>query len=86
MKKQIKICLMALCAIAVPAAAEEIDMNWESSGEFVDILTGLGLTYSTVASGATIVIRTNQNHEPYQDVRVRKAIAMAVDNATDFAV
>jgi len=61
--------------------AGEIDMNWESSGEFVDILTGLGLNHSTVASGATIVIRTNQNHEPYQDVRVRKAIAMAVDNA-----
>ncbi len=61
--------------------AGEIDMNWESSGEFVDILTGLGMNHSTVASGATIVIRTNQNHEPYQDVRVRKAIAMAVDNA-----
>ena len=61
--------------------AGEIDMNWESSGEFVDILTGLGMTYSSVASGATIVVRTNQNHEPYQDVRVRKAIAMAVDNA-----
>ena len=59
----------------------EIDMNWESSGEFVDILTGLGMNHSTVASGATIVVRTNQNHEPYQDVRVRKAIAMAVDNA-----
>jgi peptide/nickel transport system substrate-binding protein len=61
--------------------AGEIDMNWESSGEFVDILTGLGLTYSSVASGATVVIRPNQSHDAYKDVRVRKAIAMAVDNA-----
>ncbi|MEM7319052.1 MAG: ABC transporter substrate-binding protein, partial [Pseudomonadota bacterium] len=61
--------------------AEEIDLNWESTGEFADIMDGLGLTRSTVNSGATIVIRTNQDHEPYQDVRVRKAIAMAVDNA-----
>ncbi len=61
--------------------AEEIDMNWESTGEFADIMDGIGLTRSIVNSGATIVIRTNQDHEPYQDVRVRKAIAMAVDNA-----
>ncbi len=61
--------------------AEEIDMNWESVGEFADIMDGLGLTRSTVNSGATIVIRTNQDHEPYQDVRVRKAISMAVENA-----
>ena len=60
--------------------ADEIDMNWESVGEFADIFDSLGLTRSTVVSGATIVVRTNQNHEPYQDVRVRKAIAMAVDN------
>ena len=73
---------------AVVAAYDsgEIDMNWESSGEFVDIYSSLGLTYSTVASGATIVVRTNQNHEPYQDKRVRQAIAMAVDNAICLAL
>ncbi|MGR3615826.1 MAG: ABC transporter substrate-binding protein [Paracoccaceae bacterium] len=60
--------------------AEEVDMNWESVGEFADIMDGIGLTRSAVTSGATIVVRTNQNHEPYQDVRVRKALAMAVDN------
>ena len=61
--------------------AEEIDMNWESVGDFSDIMDGLGLTRSDVTSGATIVIRTNQSHEQYQDKRVRQAIAMAVDNA-----
>ena len=68
-------------AVVAAYDAGEIDMNWESSGEFVDIFTGLGLVQSSVSSGATIVVRPNQNHEPYQDVRVRKAIAMAVDNA-----
>ncbi|MEM1301562.1 MAG: ABC transporter substrate-binding protein [Pseudomonadota bacterium] len=66
--------------------AEEIDMNWESVGDFVDIFSSLGLTRSDVVSGATVVIRPNQEAEvdgvkPYADVRVRKALAMAVDNS-----
>jgi len=66
--------------------AEEIDMNWESVGDFVDIFSSLGLVRSDVVSGATVVIRPNQEAEvdgmkPYADVRVRKALAMAVDNA-----
>ena len=60
--------------------ADEIDMNWESVGEFSAVYDSLGLTRSDVVSGATIVIRPNQSHEQYQDVRVRKALAMAVDN------
>ncbi len=61
--------------------ADEIDMNWESTGEFIDVMTGMGLVQSDVVSGATVVIRPNQTHEQYKDVRMRKAIAMAVDNA-----
>jgi peptide/nickel transport system substrate-binding protein len=60
--------------------ADEIDMNWESVGEFSDLVDGLGLTRSGVVSGSTMVIRANQKYAPYDDVRVRKAIAMAVDN------
>ncbi|MDE4131616.1 ABC transporter substrate-binding protein [Phaeobacter sp. QD34_3] len=66
--------------------AEEIDMNWESVGEYVDIFDGLGLTRSEIPSGFTIVIRPNQQAEvngmkPYADKRVRQALAMAVDNS-----
>jgi len=61
--------------------ADEIDMNWESTGEFIDIMTGLGLVQSDVVSGATVVIRPNQNVDMYKDKRVRQALAMAVDNA-----
>lgn len=60
--------------------ADEIDMNWESIGEFSDIMDGLGLVRSDVVSGSTIVIRPNQNSDLYKDKRVRQAIAMAVDN------
>ena len=60
--------------------ADEIDANWESVGEFSDIYDSLGLTKSAVNTGATIVVRTNQTHDVYKDKRVRKALAMAVDN------
>ncbi len=66
--------------------SEEVDMLYESVGEFIDIMDGLGLQKSEVVTGATIVIRPNQLAEvngvrPYEDVRVRRALQMAVDNA-----
>jgi peptide/nickel transport system substrate-binding protein len=65
--------------------AEEIDLNWESVGEYVDIFDGIGLSRTEVPSGFTIVIRPNQLAEidgvkTYGDKRVRQALAMAVDN------
>ena len=61
--------------------ADEVDAVWDVDGEFIDIMAGLGMTQSTVASGSTIVIRANQETEPkYADKRVRQALAMAVDN------
>ncbi len=66
------------------AAAEEVDVIYETVGDFVDILDGMGWEKSEVASGSTVVIRPNQlaqvdGTQPYADVRVRRAIAMAVD-------
>jgi peptide/nickel transport system substrate-binding protein len=61
--------------------ADEVDAVWDVDGEFIDIMAGLGMVQSTVASGATIVIRANQETEPkYADKRVRQALAMAIDN------
>ena len=65
--------------------AEEIDANYETSGDFVDVLTSLGLEKNEAVTAATIVLRTNQNtkvngRKPYTDVRVRRALSMAVDN------
>ncbi len=68
------------------AAADEVDMFYETVGDFVDVVEGIGWERSEVASAATIVIRPNQLAEvdgkmPYADKRVRQAIAMAVDPA-----
>lgn len=66
--------------------ADEIDMNYESTGEFVELNSSLGFEVSEAVTAATVVIRTNQQAEvdgktPYADARVRRAIAMAVDNS-----
>lgn len=60
--------------------ADEIDALYENTGEFIEIAGGLGFETSEVASGSTIVIRPNQDADAYKDVRVRRALAMAVDN------
>ena len=70
------------------ADADEIDMTYETLGDFIDIFDGFdGWERSEVTTSATIVIRNNQQAEvdgkkPYADKRVRQALAMAVDNAT----
>lgn len=65
---------------------EEVDMLHRTEGEFIEILDDLGFPKSEVTTAATVVVRPNQVAEvdgkrPYEDVRVRKAIQMAVDNA-----
>ena len=65
----------------------EIDMVHQMTGDFVEVMDALGsFEKSQVVTASTIVIRPNQEAEvdgkkPYADVRVRRAIAMAVDNA-----
>ncbi len=64
----------------------EVDMLHESVGVFIDALDSLGFKRSEVMSASTIVVRPNQKAEvdgqrPYQDLRVRKALQIAVDNA-----
>lgn len=62
------------------AEADEFDMTYETVGEFVDLFQAIGWEQSEVVTAATVVIRPNQNNAPYDDVRVRRAIHMAVDN------
>ncbi len=74
---------------AFVAAAEggEIDMVHQTTGDFVEVFDSLGTwEKSEVVTASTLVIRTNQEAEVdgkkvYADVRVRKALAMAVDNS-----
>ena len=62
-----------------------MDVLHESVGEYIAILDGSDLVKSEVVTASTIVIRPNQLAEingmkPYADVRVRRALALAVDN------
>ena len=68
-------------AFVAAAEAEEIDMLYETTGDFVDVFDGIGWTKSEAVTAATIVIRPNQDADAYKDVRVRRALAMAVDNS-----
>ena len=66
--------------------SDEVDFLYESVGEFIDVMDSLGFVKSEVVTASTIVVRPNQLAEidgkmPYADKRVRKALAMAVDNA-----
>ncbi len=60
--------------------SDEIDINFETPADFIDILDNIGLTKSEVATATTLVARTNVTHKPYDDKRVRNALQMAVDN------
>jgi len=68
------------------AESDEVDMMYSVDGDFIDIMGTLdGWAQHEIVTAATIVIRPNQLAEvdgkkPYADVRVRKAIQMAVDN------
>jgi peptide/nickel transport system substrate-binding protein len=65
--------------------AEEVDMLYETVGDFVAVLDGLGWEKSEVITAATVVVRPNQiaevnGRKPYADRNVRRALQMAVDN------
>ncbi len=67
---------------AILAAAEsgEIDMTYQSAGDFVAAFDGIGWEKTEAITAATIAVRFNQNAELYKDRKVRRALTMAVDN------
>jgi len=68
-------------AAVAAAGSGEIDATYQTVGDFVDILTGLGWDQSQAVTSATLAVRFNQDADEYKDVRVRRALAMAVDNS-----
>ncbi|APX10796.1 ABC transporter substrate-binding protein [Tateyamaria omphalii] len=72
-------------AIFAAVDADEVDMIYESLGEFIELFDTLEWTKSEAVTANTVVIRANQAAEvdgqtPYADARVRRALAMAIDN------
>jgi peptide/nickel transport system substrate-binding protein len=73
---------------AMTAAFEsgDIDTNELTEADSIDQLNSLGLVLSEVATGSTIVCRFNNSVPPYDDVRVRRAAQLAVDNSKVLAL
>lgn len=73
-------------SIVAAVDADEVDMVYESIGDFIYIMDDIGWAKSEAVTANTVVIRPNQAAEvdgvtPYADVRVRRALAMALDNS-----
>lgn len=65
--------------------AEEVDLHYETLGDFVEVMDAIGWTKTEAVTAATAVFRFNQATEvdgmvPYAKAEVRKALALAVDN------
>ena len=69
-------------AVVSGMESQEIDCNYQTTGETVALLDGMGLQKYEVTTSATVVIRTNLGNKPYDVQRVRNALQLAVDNAT----
>ncbi len=67
-------------AMVALAGSDEIDTNYETTGDFIEILDGLGWTKSEAITAATIAVRFNQDSDLYKDKAVRVALQAAVDN------
>jgi peptide/nickel transport system substrate-binding protein len=62
------------------AASDEIDTNYETTGDFISQLDGLGWKKLEAVTASTIVVRMNSaNGDLYKDKAVRQAIQLAVD-------
>ncbi len=63
----------------------DIDLLYETVGDFIDIMDAAGWTRTRTESAATAVIRANARADidgatPYADAAVRRAMALAVNN------
>jgi peptide/nickel transport system substrate-binding protein len=62
------------------AASDEIDANYETTGDFIEQMDALGWKKLEIVTAATIVVRMNSaTSDLYKDKAVRQAIQLAVD-------
>ncbi|WP_040604372.1 ABC transporter substrate-binding protein [Sagittula stellata] len=68
------------------AEAEEVDMLYQNVNEFIEIADAIGWEKSEVVTGATVVLRFNQqtlvgDTPVYENAKLREALVKAVDNS-----
>lgn len=59
-----------------------IDANHETAANSVDVFDMMNLDKSEVLTSATICVRMNQRHPPFDSQPLRRAIQLGIDNAT----
>jgi peptide/nickel transport system substrate-binding protein len=69
-------------AMVAAFESDEIDANYQTTGDTIILLDGLGLDKTEVTTAATMVLRTNVSQPPFENADVRKALQLAVDNDT----
>ncbi|MDQ2067603.1 ABC transporter substrate-binding protein [Xinfangfangia sp. CPCC 101601] len=67
--------------VAAAAASGEIDCTHQTGGDIIDVYEGIGWKKSEVVTAGTLAVRFNQDAAEFADVRVRRALQMAVDNS-----
>lgn len=68
-------------AIVAAFDGGEIDLNDETTADFIDTLDGLGLEKKSKATANTIVARMRSDTPPFDSKELRNAIQLAVDNS-----
>jgi peptide/nickel transport system substrate-binding protein len=68
-------------AVFAAASSEEIDATYRTDGDFLPLYESLGWEASEAVTAATLAVRFNQAGAPYDNLEVRKALQLAVDNA-----
>jgi peptide/nickel transport system substrate-binding protein len=70
-------------ATAMVAAFEagEVEANYQTAPAFIPLLEASGIVTEGIATAQTLVLRLNQLSKPYDDLRVRRALQLAVNNA-----
>lgn len=68
-------------AMIAAFSSDEVDANYQTTPDFLPAVEAAGAVNAGVATAQTLVLRLNQAAKPYDDVRVRKALHHAVDNA-----
>jgi peptide/nickel transport system substrate-binding protein len=68
-------------AVLAAAQSGEIDATYRTEGDFVAVFDGIGWTKTEAITAGTLAVRFHQAAAPYDNLAVRKALQMAVDNA-----
>jgi peptide/nickel transport system substrate-binding protein len=68
-------------AVLAAAQSGEIDATYRTEGDFVAVFDGIGWIKTEAVTAGTLAVRFHQAVAPYDNLAVRKALQMAVDNA-----